>query len=63
MLSGNHSVNECVPTCVMTSNGPRYFSMSFLDSRVVWKNCAFMKAWEPVGKLREGAQCALAEVW
>ena len=63
MLSGNRSINECVPTCVMTSNSPRYFSMSFLDGQVVWKNCAFTKAWELVGKLGAGVWCALAEVW
>ena len=63
MLSGNCSVNECIPTCAMTSNGPRYFSVSFLDGWVVWKNCAFTKAWEPVGKLEAGARRASAEVW
>ena len=44
MLLGRHSVNECDPTCVMTSKGPSYFSASFLDGRVVWKKCAFMNA-------------------
>ena len=63
MLSGNCSVIECVLTCVMTLNGPRYFSMSFLDGRVARKNCAFTKAWEPVGKLGAGAWRASAEVW
>ena len=29
MLSGNRSINECVPTCAMTSNGPRYFPRVF----------------------------------
>ena len=29
MLLGRCSVNECVPTCAMTSKGPKYFSMSF----------------------------------
>ena len=37
MLSGSRSVIECVPTCAMTSNGPRYFSTSFLDGQVVRK--------------------------
>ena len=63
MLSGNRSVNECVPTCAMTSNGPRYFSASFLDGQVVQKNCAFTKAWELVGKLGAGARHASAKVW
>ena len=35
MVSGRCSVIECDPTCAMTSKGPRCFSMSFLDSRVV----------------------------
>ena len=63
MLSGNRSVIECVPTCAMTLNGPRYFCASFFDGRVVWKNCAFTKAWELVGKLGVGARHASAEVW
>ena len=63
MLSGNHSINECIPTCAMTLNGPRYFSASFSNSRVVQKNCAFMKAWEPVRKLRAGAWHASAVDW
>ena len=63
MLSGNRSIIECIPTCAMTLNGPRYFSASFFDGWVVWKNCAFTKAWEPVRKLRAGTWHALAEVW
>ena len=43
--SGHGSGHEfgCVPTCAMTSNGPRYFSTSLFDGWVVWKNCAFTK--------------------
>ena len=29
MLSGNRSIIECVPTCAMTLNGPRYFFHEF----------------------------------
>ena len=43
-LSRSHRVTECVPGHAMISYGPRNFSESFLEGRVVRKNWALMKA-------------------
>jgi hypothetical protein len=41
------SVQDRGPTWLMMSKGPRYFSESFFEGRVVQKNFAFTKALSP----------------
>ena len=39
MVSGRRSVKDCGLGWAIVSYGPRYFSESFFDRRVVWKYC------------------------
>src|SRR5260221_14615078 len=38
---GRQIVMECIPRVPIILKGPRFFSASFLEGRVVWKNFAF----------------------
>jgi hypothetical protein len=47
IVVGRRSVQDRGPTWLMMSKGPRYFSESFFEGRVVQKNFAFTKALSP----------------
>src|SRR5258708_39748843 len=51
---GRQTVMECMPRVPIISNGPRFFSTSFLEGRVVWKNFAFTYTWSPILKAGDG---------
>src|SRR5260221_6533627 len=45
---GRQTVMECMPGVPIISNGPRFFSTSFLEGRVVRKNFAFTSTQSPI---------------
>jgi hypothetical protein len=51
--SGSQMVMECDPGRAIISNGPKFFSDSFLDGRVEQKYVAFMNTCSPT--LKSGA--------
>src|SRR6266481_2153632 len=51
---GRQTVMECVPGVPIISNGPRFFSTSFLEGWVVWKNFTFTYTWLPILKAGDG---------
>src|SRR5260221_644519 len=56
---GRWIVMECIPRVPIISKGPRFFSASFLEGWVVWKNFAFMYAQSPTLKAGGGICCSL----
>ena len=52
--SWRQRVKEMEPTWAMISKGPRYFSASFLEGRVVWMLSDLMKTLSPILKFGGG---------
>jgi hypothetical protein len=52
--SGSQTVMECNPGQAIISNGPKFFSDSFLDRRVEQKYLAFINTCSPTLKSRVG---------
>jgi hypothetical protein len=57
------SVQDRGPTWLMMSKGPRYFSESFFEGRVVRKNFAFTKALSPTLNSGGGIWFLSADCW
>jgi len=55
IVSGRQRLNDCVLGRAIISYGPRYFSESFFDGRVVWKYCDLTNTDCPTWK--SGACC------
>src|SRR5258708_23774809 len=53
------TVTECVPRVPIISNGPRFFSASFLEGWVVQKNFTFTYTWSPILKAGDSIHCFL----
>src|SRR5258708_39519472 len=60
---GRQTVMECVPGVPIISNGPRFFSTSFLEGRVVRKNFAFTYTQSPILKAGDGICWWSAAFW
>ena len=61
--SGSRNVKECVPGWAMMLKGPRYFSESFLDGRVVWMYSALTNTCWPTWKSGAGKCQRSAGPW
>src|SRR6266436_2646818 len=57
------TVMECVPGVPIISNGPRFFSTSFLEGQVVQKNFAFTYTWLPILKAGDGIHWRSTAFW
>src|SRR6266436_4276896 len=57
------TVTECVPRVPIISNGPRFFSASFLEGWVVRKNFAFTYTQSPILKAGDGIRWRSAAFW
>src|SRR5260221_473471 len=60
---GRRTVMECVPRVPIISNGPRFFSASFLKGWVVQKNFAFTYTWSLILKAGDGIRWQSAAFW
>src|SRR5258708_38236948 len=60
---GRQTVMECMPRVPIISNSPRFFSASFLEGQVVWKNFAFTYTWLPILKAGDGICWQSAAFW
>ena len=58
---GRRRVKEMEPTCTIISKGPRYFSASFLEGRVVRMLSDLTKTLSPILKSGGGVQRLSAE--
>jgi len=61
--SGSRTVMEYDPGWAIISNGPKFFSDSFLDRWVEQKYLAFMNTYFPTLKSRAGIRCTSAGPW
>src|SRR5258708_40066900 len=60
---GRRTVMECVPRVPIILNGPRFFSVRFLEGRVVEKNSTFTYTQLPILKAGDGIHWWSAAFW